>query len=322
MEKIKRAAEQLTQQVASALVTIQAEAQRLDDASRAATGGKIQEVTPCKVTQRIGYSLDNFASTSSWHRPHWTANVSAARAEITAARADLEVQHAANLPAIENNRLVIQQVKLIMANLGIPEVITTYGYATSRARKMTRQSKQAGYVSDLEAVCKTSDNYESLKRSIDDFERRVADYEKRNQDQEAQVKRAEEEKRKVEDRLKVLGALAQKYGCPADSEAEDVLDAIFERDKYLRLAHYLQCNRNDWNEGPSYAENGLYGFKVETDEDQAIYDDIYRHIEDWDGDGRVFRDTEYSYDVLFGKADAELRQDYNKMHELKLVSQF
>ena len=57
--------------------------------------------------------------------------------------------------------------------------------------------------------------------------------------------------------------------------AEDILDVILEKDKYLRLAHYLLKNREDWNDGYSYAESGLNGFDVETETDKLIEDDNF-----------------------------------------------
>jgi hypothetical protein len=67
----------------------------------------------------------------------------------------------------------------------------------------------------------------------------------------------------------------------------------------------------DWNEGPHYAECGIRGFKAESDEDNKIVSNINGYIQDWDGDGRIFRDCEWNYDRIFGKVDEKLLSDYN-----------
>jgi len=82
------------------------------------------------------------------------------------------------------------------------------------------------------------------------------------------------------------------------------IEATLLKNKYLRLAYYLNKNRNDWSDGHSYAESGLSGFAVEKQIDSDIYNDISSYIDDgWDGDGRVFRDCKYNYTVLYGMVE-------------------
>ena len=64
----------------------------------------------------------------------------------------------------------------------------------------------------------------------------------------------------------------------------------------------------------------MYGFEVETKEDQEIYDNIYSYIENWSDylDGRCFRDCEYNYDVLYGmveEQEPDLYKDYQTIEE-------
>lgn len=119
---------------------------------------------------------------------------------------------------------------------------------------------------------------------------------------------------------KKLALLLAKYDLDLDSEWEDLLYAVIGKNKYLHLAHYLRKNRGNWNDGCSYAETGLLGFEVETEQDQKIYDNIYHYIENWCDymDGRCFRDCEYSYDVLYGIAEeqnSDLYKDYQVIKE-------
>ena len=314
MTKIDDVLARLEKATAESITAIRQEAGRLEAASHAATGGKTMPLTPCKLPDRIalGHRIESFEPNySSWHPRNWRKAVEVARAEGASARESLEAQHATNVTAIENNKRVIEQVKLIMTNLGIPESRNTYGYATQRARKMTTTTVRAGYLADLAAACPTDDSYSTCKQKLDDFERRVLAYEKSEQEKEAAEKREAEKAREERQRLILLGALAEKYGCAP--EALDIVEAIGQRNKYFRLAYWLQRNRNDWNDGPSYAQTGLCGFTVETEEDQAIYDDIEPRISDWDGDGRTFRDAHYGYDYLFGKVEPELLTDYQHL---------
>jgi hypothetical protein len=92
-----------------------------------------------------------------------------------------------------------------------------------------------------------------------------------------------------------------------------VQSAIRKKDKYLDLAYGMYATRCDWNEGPWYAKNALQRFKIENATDQAIYDDNWPAVEDWDGDGRVFRDTKWSYDAVFALANPELLADYQSV---------
>jgi hypothetical protein len=93
-----------------------------------------------------------------------------------------------------------------------------------------------------------------------------------------------------------------------------LLEAILRKNKYLYLAHYLSLNRGDWNDGYSYADTGLNGFTVETDEDKEIYADVCSYFEDF-SDGRVFRDSVWNYTRLFSMVSTDLMDDYNKVNE-------
>ena len=86
------------------------------------------------------------------------------------------------------------------------------------------------------------------------------------------------------------------------------------------MAHYLQKNRGDWNNGSHYAELGLSEFTVENEIDRKIEDCIQHEIDNFE-DGRQFRDCEWNYDVIFDMVDnAELMTDYE--HVSKYVNQW
>ena len=72
------------------------------------------------------------------------------------------------------------------------------------------------------------------------------------------------------------------------------------------------ATRKYWGEGFWRVENAL---EYLTDY-QEIYSRVSEVLHSGEEDGRVFRDMEYNYNVLFDLADQELR------HDLALISQY
>ena len=129
---------------------------------------------------------------------------------------------------------------------------------------------------------------------------------KKVKDEEAK----KELEKKVKEENRILALLLAKYDLDIDCEWRDLMDAITEKNKYLDLAYALEKNRGDWNEGYDYAESGLNRFKVVTEQDQEIYDNIYSYFDDF-CDGRVFRDCEWNYGRLYGLVDNnDLMKDF------------
>jgi hypothetical protein len=106
---------------------------------------------------------------------------------------------------------------------------------------------------------------------------------------------------------KKVTVIALRHGVE-DGNSGDVYDALVEKDKYLSLGIDLLRCRNDFSEWKS-ARNAISNFKIETPQDKAISDDLNETIADFDGDGRIFRDCEWSYDKLFGLVDKQLYED-------------
>jgi hypothetical protein len=312
----------LQDQLGKSVDAIRAEAERMDAAANTATGGKIEPITPCVVEQRFSTgNISSFGSDRSrlFHaNPSWQVCAKAAREALAAAREAIEKQHAINIPLLANNVEVSRQVRLIMTNLGIPEERKTYGYATPRARKMTTTTHVAGYVSDLAAACKTSDNYEGSKRVLDEFERRIERYESEEAAKERAVEAEKAREQVKRDRLVLLGGLAQKYGCEA--EYSELIDAMCKRDKYFALAYWSERNRISWFEdGCDRMRTGLNYFTVETEEDEAVYAELEGLCSDWGGDGRVFRDCHYNFGTLYGMVNEQgLLEDLQKLRDAGL----
>lgn len=224
-----------------------------------------------------------------------------------------------NLPAIQNNKAIVDKVSSIMRGLGVKDTYQYSYFKTNRSTHRTTETKSAGYFADLERTFKTSQlsvpkftdvvghyfdgynsKYEELKRTILDKQRK------------------EEQERIKKEQEHGVALLRAKY-TPDDamSEASDILEGLLSKCKYLRLAHYLEKNRNCWSDGYDYAECGISGFDVETEEDKEIEAEIQGIIDSGnssgDIDGRRFRDCKYSYEYLYDKVDSGLMSDYEKV---------
>ena len=240
--------------------------------------------------------------------------VSDARAEAATWKQTADEAHAANLPKIENNKIIYEEVRAFMRDRGFEETYREYR-KPPRKRNMELVRLPAGFVQDLRRECKTDDQYESAMRSYNSFIKSVDECEKEVEREAKRDKAEEEAKQKKAMSERELGAYLSKYDLPLDGDWNDALHHIISQNKYLRLAHYLLKNRNDWSEGYHYAGMGIDGFVVETTLDQEIFDDISSRIENWDGDGRVFRDCKHNYSELFAMVPAELMAEYNEVSE-------
>lgn len=221
----------------------------------------------------------------------------------------IEETHAKNLSSIENNKIVREKLEKLLKSIGIPDSTRQRDHK-SRARFPKYISVPAGYKSDIVNIV-ISDGYGN---ALNDIKRKREQLNTWVDAKKLVVQKEKEEKEKKElevKRIRQFGIIASRYGLTENDSEHDLLDAILEKDKYLRLGHYLLKNREDWNGGYSYAENGLGGFNIESEEDKLIAADIQGCIDNWDGDGRIFRDTEYNYDHCFSLVkDEQLYKDY------------
>lgn len=224
---------------------------------------------------------------------------------------DCEEVKSQNKIIAEHNQKVWDKIKDIMLWIGVKEQYSKYGYATPRSSKMTKQIHRAGYLEDLANAAPVIvpmykeihywSAYEAhAKKLIQDIEKK-----------QIQQEREEYERTKKKD----LAKLAVKYDVDDIEDICSIKESILNKNKYLRLAHYLECNRTDWSDGYSYAESGIDGFIVETEDDAKIKNCIMTIlINDDYPDGRSFRDCEWNYNVLYGMVnDDELLKDYNKL---------
>lgn len=255
---------------------------------------------------QISYYADNDYHTSSSYQN--TALRARKHAEELKLKCD--EAHQRNLEALENNKKLREKVEVFMEAIGMPKSYSVKEYKTKRSQgEYVKYS--AGYLSDLSRYVPIDDGYEKAVKEHEDFLAAIAAYEKgeKQKAEKLEAERKKKEEQEVAD--KQLGVLVLKYELPYESGWKDILDHLLSKDKYLRLAHYLCENRNDWSDGYDKAEYGLSQFQAESEQDHEIVKDIQDCIDNWDGDGRVFRDTKWSYDEVFKLADQSLFKDYS-----------
>jgi hypothetical protein len=245
-----------------------------------------------------------------------------ANTAITVARENIEEVKKSNLIIIENNKKIQAHIRQMFKMYGIPETVS-YVDPKSRARYPKSITKAAGWVDDLTKNVPTTDSYNYTVTSLQAYEKLINDVYKQVKNERVKL---EEDRIKIEASIKAeanktvfLIDMIKKYDLPSDTKADQFLKFLLQKNKYLRLAFWLERNRGDWNEGPTYALHGLDQFSIESNLDQEIYNDICAHIKDWEGDGRVFRDTEWSYGALYAmvnKDSPEMYKDYCQYNEL------
>ena len=226
------------------------------------------------------------------------------------------IQHELNLPAIQNNLKIQQGIVKMMEKFGVKGSWSTYEYKTNRSRTKTEVKHSCSWFSEVNRFIKTGDGFSGIESEHKQFLERIEKW-KVEQTKKLEAKlQAEEQKEQAIVKSRTLAQLQVKYGLEPDAEFRDVLDVLLDKNKYLCLAYWLERNRGDWNDGYSFAETGLDSFMIETETDQLIHDDIQSYMDDWDHDGRVFRDCEWNYGVLYSMVeDEELMKDFQTVQK-------
>jgi hypothetical protein len=251
-------------------------------------------------------------SSYSYRKPSPDRVAAHALAELEKSRAADVAMHERNLPALANNQAVRDHVEAVMAEIGMPRSFTQKDTG-SRARRPKTFTSPAGFLSDLVRECKTDDGFTAATRTYEELLRRYREYEasasaQAQRDKEAAERAAAEKiaKRKADMELVTI---IQRYSLPIESEWRDVLEALRGRDQRLDLAVAMEDVRSDWNEGCGEVESALARFTIRDNEDKDIANDVLGCTRDFE-DGRVFRDTTWSYGALYASvADQQLSAD-------------
>lgn len=222
--------------------------------------------------------------------------------------------HTKNIEKCASNNETYTALSNLLTRIGIKDKY--YGYKTNRSSK--KESLYYNWPTEIFGQIPRSYSSNKINELVKKYKDNIQKYyddEMKKIKAEADKKEAE---RKVKEQNKKLALLLAKYDLDLNCDWKDLLDIVINKNKYLYLAHYLMLNRGDWNDGYSFAETGLSGFDVKSNLDQEIYNDIQSYIDGWDGDGRVFRDCEYNYGVLYGmvsEQSSDLYKDYQVINE-------
>lgn len=274
---------------------------------------KIMPLEQCGAVGKCMASPQSYASYISAYRTPSIEQIAAyaMRALETARATDVAI-HERNLPAIENNTAVRAHVESLMDGIGMPRSWSQRD-TKSRSRFPKNISTPAGYLTDLVRECRTDDGFAAATHTYNSLLSRYREYEAsaKVEAEKARVaaERAEAEKIAKRKADMALVTIIQRYGLPIESEWADVLEALRTRDQRLDLAVAMEDVRNDWNEGCSAVEYALSRFTIRDNEDKDIAADVLGCTRDFE-DGRVFRDTTWSYGALYASAaDQQLAAD-------------
>lgn len=231
--------------------------------------------------------------------------------------ADVKLRFDESENVSKHNKVIHDKIKQIMDKIGVTEYYKVYDYETTRSKTKKWISKRAGFLEDVQRAAPTWNEYSSHEDKVRQLKVLLETEYAKAKDAVVKVEKEEAAKKKASEDVHKLALLRAKY-TPEDamSDKYTILHAILDKDKYLNLAHHLEANRNDWNDGYWNAERGLQGFTIVSNEDQEIYDCIYKITQYEDTDGRYFRDCEYNYGMLFGKVDAAIYKDYEIVKEM------
>lgn len=234
---------------------------------------------------------------------------------------DMEI-HKKNLEIIAENSQTQNTLMRLLQSFGLEK--TKLEYKSGRSSKRVEITR--GWVSDVSALFSTYNPVANVEYLYRDVLEEVKNHEQLQITQRREAKEKEVNLQKEKDYKMLVVSLVKKYNLPDEAalwDANVLTEEIAKKNKYLYLAQYLSKNRVDWSDGYSYAEIGMNNFTVENQMDAEIMSELSSLTRDWDGDGRVFRDCKWNYNVLFEiatKENKELSEDYGKIssHETHL----
>lgn len=234
--------------------------------------------------------------------------------------ADYKAKYELDLAAsVENeaiaqfNKDLIDRIIAMICLTGIPGSV--YRYKSTRSYNKVRV--EADWKSDLLAAVPTAP---TTRKQVEDwwvsFNKQRDGYIKSQED----AKRFAEETAKQETRrraeLVLVITIANELGLDATQHnAESLVEYLRSQDQYLDLAIAMADTRGDWSDGFYRVRSALDRFTCKTKTDQEMYNDIEGCMDS--DDGRVFRDTEWNYDELFGRVEPKIFKYYNQLREYR-----
>lgn len=277
---------------------------------------KIMPVEQCGAVRKCMASPQSYKSQMrsgySYREPSNKSIAAFALQKLEEAWAADKATHERNAAALEVNAAVRERVQSVMDEVGMPKTRRVRDGNRMKFGMPKMKTIDAGYLDDLRAAVPVTDGfndcksaYERLKPLYDKF----AEEAEKEAEVAAQAAEREAEREKAERRANIeLAKIILRYDLPEDFTWNDCLDELRKRDQRLNLAVAMSQTRGDWSSGFWRVSDALSRFKIETDEDKDIANDIVSCMND--DDGRVFRDTVWNYSRLFETAsDTQLSTD-------------
>ena len=205
----------------------------------------------------------------------------------------------------KRNQDLWKRMEDIFGQIGIP--LNAY----TAIRKGRSELRTVPFIADLKS--KFNLNYSYSMKVVDELKLRILDS-WRKVTSDIRMKRLEKEKKEIaeknqrENDIKLGKFIAKYLPDSTDATYSDILDAILAKDINLELADEMVKVRGDFSRGIKGIDQILAKHT-----DSRIIAAISGAIENWGGDGREFRDCEYSYDSLFALCSPELLADYNEV---------
>jgi hypothetical protein len=112
---------------------------------------------------------------------------------VTEIREKIAGVEALNVPLIEQNKALTQQITEMMARIGVPASYTTYEYPTSRSKTQKSVPHLAGFIGDIQRATPVS-NTHSKKYELDGYIREYERWVQSEKDTEQKEKLAKDEK--------------------------------------------------------------------------------------------------------------------------------
>lgn len=254
-------------------------------------------IKPCDHVRKLQRGVENYRQLGTG----MTYAVMRAEVALEEAWKKDRAAHEENGPALAHNAAMRDRIIATMKAAGVPD---SYRAPDPKSRAWPQKHKtfEAGYLGDIRRTFVTSDSFDDARRQYEDRAKLIAEAKKKVEEEKAAREREAEAalaRRKAD--ISLAGIIVR-YQLPDGTDWPEALEALRKRDKYLDLAVAGLQTRGDWSDGFYRVEDALSRFKIESDRDKDIAADLcgcLRARDDGENDGRVFRDTKWSYDKLF-----------------------
>lgn len=296
---VQRALEIAKEAVESAIESVKKYHQLID-----AKTGKILPVTI--LSGRFNPCRDVASYATIQNTADWRLAVNAAIEEANEIMEKIKVEHAKNLAAMDNNKAVIEKIHQFMSNVGISKSNT--GVTETRNRELHTE-KDAGYITDIRNII-TDDKYDIAVKEYQSRLRTIKMFETEKELKENLIEREQEREKAKIDYILTEAMLREKYKFHKNATLTDMLYMLLQKNKYLKLGHFMKLVSEGWNGGIDVIKSELKQFEIDEEIDTQLHYNIFELIDNWNNDGEVFVRGEFSFIKLFEMVDEELMGDY------------